>query len=151
MRFDKEPSNSKTKNLGLLARFVESMRRSPQDWEKYFNRGRLNKALISREVGIGLSAWKNNEELKAAFERLERDLAAQGLPKEPGKSGLRSNVVKPKKEMNHEVEVGFTDSKEVRRLKQRIGTLQEENIRLKAELSRLREFKSTLIDVGLFN
>ena len=116
------------------------------NWQDYLHGNGLNKTKISEEAGFERSVFKSNPGVIQSYDELLTELASNGIFKKGNATTTTNKGAVVEDPYADEVK----DSAKVRDLKRIIKRLQNENVKLASELTKMEEFKEVLIEMGLF-
>lgn len=109
------------------------------DWASYINANRLNRTEIAKECGFAKSVLLQNPVVKTRLERLESELATQGLLTQQPKQSLSEVRASEALERSR---------RRVNQLEQQNHTLSAENDALKDKLRQLGVLDELLCESG---
>jgi len=122
-------------------------RNAMQDFQEYERRGAINKTVLSQELGIGKSAFRQNPRIKAALEEAE----SRWFPKKEKTDEEKAKDNKAKEEALDRSESRLSASRsELSKVLDENAKLRAENSDLKRKLERFEEMQSIISETGQF-
>ncbi|MDP2588246.1 VPA1267 family protein [Vibrio splendidus] len=119
--------------------------KSDEDYKNMVFRGKLNRVELSKETGIGKSAFRQNPALSDALEELEVYLRDVGiLPK----AAVASAKLKSDNKTDCSAPARDKSASKVRALEAENNKLRTEVLELKAKLSRYSELEEVISSMG---
>ncbi len=132
----------KEQNINKFIAWRESVRDNREELIAMEHRGQLSRTAVAKAAGFGKSALKQNAEVLRLLLEFEEQLREQNiLPKKVQESESKKKDIEVKPRDRNEAKVV--------QLEIQVNKLTQENLELKAKLTRFEELHEILVDLGV--